>query len=159
MVEINEQATLKDFHDKVCSALRIPTPVSGFMIDMHTQEAPIHTSAFTTTLDTTGLPALAVEGIVPLFVVPRSNALEDKSQPVGQGMSDVFRVKDHWQPSLKQSDRGMAMMLSSLRVFAQLAKQHKLGDRYRAAVLSVFAGLSKYAPAIRSLYLLSLIHI
>ena len=121
---------------------------------MHTQEAPIHTSAFTTTLDTTGLPALAVEGIVPLFVVPRSNALEDKSQPVGQGMSDVFRVKDHWQPSLKQSDRGMAMMLSSLRVFAQLAKQHKLGDRYRAAVLSVFAGLSKYAPAIRSLYLL-----
>ena len=46
------------------------------------------------------------------------------------------------------------MMLSSLRVFAQLAKQHKLGERYQAAALSVFAGLSKFPPAIRCLYLL-----
>lgn len=121
---------------------------------MHTPEGPIHNSVYTTTISATGLAALASEGTVPLFVVPRSAALEEKSEPVGQGMSDVFRVKDHWQPSEKQSDRGMSIMLSSLRVFTQLAKQHKLGDRYQAAVLSVFAGLSKFAPAIRSMYLL-----
>lgn len=154
MVEVDEKDTLKHLHDKVCGALHIRTHVSGFKVDMHTQEGPIHTSACTTVFDATGLAALAVEGTVPLFVVPRSSALEEKSQFVGKAMSDVFRVKDHWHPSQKQSDRGMAMMLSSLRVFAQLAKQHKLGDRYRSAALSIFAGLCKFPPAVRSLYLL-----
>jgi len=154
IVEVNVNDTIKHLHDKVCDALHIPAPVSGFKVDMHTQEAPIHNSACTTTIGATGLFALAVEGTVPLYVVPRSSALEERSQPVGQGMGDVFLVKDHWHPSQKQSDRGMAMMLSALRVFAQLAKQHKLGERYQAAALSTFAGLSKFPPAVRCLYLL-----
>lgn len=97
---------------------------------MHTQEMPIHTSSFSSIISSTGLQDLARgDGVVNIFAVQRYSSVETQANPVGEGMGDIYRVQDYWQPcqAREQSRRGMAMLLSTLRVFCQLARQHKLG--------------------------------
>jgi len=155
--QIKDDQSIKQLHDCVCNALEIPITQGRADIDMRTHEMPIHNSAFPNTISTTGLQDLAGEdGVINIFVVQRYSTHEAQASTIGSGLGDVYRVQDYWRPfqAGAQSDRGMAMMLSTLRVFTQLAKQHKLGERYQAAILNVWAGLCKFLPAVRCLHLL-----
>ena len=91
-------------------------------------------------------------GIVEIFAVNRTTTGD---QAAAVGKSSIFRSRAHWEPCVVQSDRGMAMFLSSLRVFTSLVQDMRDDDRSQDAVLHVFDLLAeKFAPGVRALHIL-----
>ncbi|KAM3414997.1 hypothetical protein BST61_g10134 [Cercospora zeina] len=121
------------------------------VIDLHTSEQPISASIMTCTLDETGLSHLAEDGVVDIFVVHRS---ADGPASTKIGRSAIFRARPHWEPTISQSPRGIAMFLSSLRVFISLVSAGDADRRTKDAVLHLVDLLSRFPPCIRALLLL-----
>jgi hypothetical protein len=123
----------------------------GRLLDLHTSESPINRACQDVTLKESGIAALAVDGIIDIYAVNRATT-KDSGGTSGVGKSAVFRYRSHWEPSVKQSDRGIAMMLSSLRVFASNVQE--MEDQHKDAIYHVFDLLSSFPPALRTLHLL-----
>lgn len=121
------------------------------LLDLHTSECPISRACENVTLANSGIGALAVDGVIDIFAVNRA-VTEDANQTPGVGKSSVYRYRSHWEPSVKQSDRGIAMLLSSLRVFASNVQE--LDDQRKDAIYHAFDLLASFPPALRSLHLL-----
>lgn len=121
------------------------------VLDLHTSELPIHPACFDSSVDALGLSALAVDGVVDIFAVLRTSSAQ---LPVLNGKSAIFRDLAHWEPSTLQSDRGMAMFLSSLRVFASILQDMQDNKNARDAAYYAFDELTQFPPALRCLHLL-----
>ncbi|KAI7775698.1 hypothetical protein LA080_006427 [Diaporthe eres] len=105
------------------------------VLDLHTSELPIHPACFESSIEALGLSAVAVDGIVDIFAVLRTSSAESL---LLRGKSAIFRDLAHWEPSTAQSDRGMAMFLSTLRM----------------PVYYAFDELTRFPPALRCLHIL-----
>lgn len=123
------------------------------VLDLHTSELPIHPACMDATFADAGLQGLAIDGMVDIFAINRTTTGQNA---VAIGKSSIFRARAHWEPSVSvpQSDRGIAMFLSSLRVFASLVQDMKDDERCQDAVLHVFDLLTKFPPALRTLNIL-----
>ena len=134
---------------------RVDTDETGHrrskVLDLHTSELPINPSCMDAALEEIGLSGLMEDGAVDVFAVSRTTTGQN-AQAIGK--SSVFRARAHWAPRVTQSDRGMAMFLSSLRVFASLVQEMRDDERSQDAVLHVFDLLTKFPPAVRTLYIL-----
>lgn len=119
------------------------------VLDLHTSECPINRTEVT--LHETGVAALALDGVIDIYAVSRA-ITNDSDHGHGVGKSVIFRYRSHWEPPVKQSDRGIAMLLSSLRVFASNVQE--MEDHRKDAIYHVFDLLSNFPPALRSLHLL-----
>lgn len=130
-------------------------PSSGLRsqdLDLHTAEQPIHRACFAQTIQDLGLPALAVNGIIDIFVVPRSTQGTAASI---HSKSTIFAHQVHWEPPVAQSDRGLAMFLSSLRVFTSIIQDFSEDEVMQEAILRVFDRLTHFPPALRCLAILA----
>lgn len=121
------------------------------VLDLHTSELPIHPSCFESSIAALGLSALAVDGIVDIFAVLRTSSAEI---PLLRGKSAIFRDLAHWEPSTPQSDRGMALFLSSLRVFTSILQDLQSEESVRDAAYYVFEEFTRFPPALRCLHIL-----
>ena len=121
------------------------------MIDLHKFELPIHPACLNATLFEANLSQLATEDVIDVFAVTRT-ATGQNTASIGK--SSIFRMRAHWEPSIIQSDRGMAMFLSSLRVFCSLVQEMGDDDRGQDAVLHVFDLITNFPPAVRTLHIL-----
>lgn len=121
------------------------------VLDLHTSELPIHPACFESSIEALGLSAVAVDGIVDIFAVLRTSSAES---PLLRGKSAIFRDLAHWEPSTAQSNRGMAMFLSTLRVFASVLQDMQSEESALDAVYYAFDELTRFPPALRCLHIL-----
>ncbi|KAK8071273.1 hypothetical protein PG997_011476 [Apiospora hydei] len=103
------------------------------------------------TLEESGLGDVAVDGIIDIYCVNRQTTGEDIARI---SRSNVFRARPHWEPEVAQSRRGMSIFLSSLWVLTSLVQNTKDGERFQDAVFHVFDQLTKFPPALRTLFIL-----
>jgi hypothetical protein len=123
---------------------------SGHILDLHTAEILIAPGCFGTTLEASGPLETAVDNGIDIYAVTRATS---SGQWIARpGRDKVFRSQPHWEPPVLQSERGTAMFLSALRVFAHVFEQEDA--RYQDAVLHVFDLLVKFPPAVRALHVL-----
>lgn len=122
------------------------------VLDLHTSEMPISPACMDLEISELGLEALAVNGAIDLYAVKRNTT--PAGPTTGHGKGAIFRYQPHWEPNVKQSDRGLAMFLSSLRVFASLVQETAEDEPLQDAIYHVFDLLSGFAPALRTLHLL-----
>ncbi|KAK8004889.1 hypothetical protein PG990_010926 [Apiospora arundinis] len=121
------------------------------VLDLHTLELPLHPSCMDVTLEKSKLGGLAVDGIIDIYCVNRKTTGDDDSNP---GMLNAFSVRSHWEPKVTQSSRGMSTFLSSLWVFTSLVRDMRDDESSQDAVFHVFDHLTKFPPALRTLYIL-----
>ena len=124
------------------------------VLDLHTSELPINPSCMDATLEDIGLSGLMEDGAIDVFAVSRTTTGISGHNAQAIGKSSIFRARAHWEPRVTQSDRGMAMFLSSLRVFASLVQHMGDDERSQDAILHAFDLLTKFPPAVRTLYIL-----
>lgn len=122
------------------------------VLDLHTSEMPIHISTMPKTFSRSGLLALCSEGVLEIYAVRRNTT--PVSNSVCPGKDGVFRNRAYWRPSIKQSDRGTAMFLSSLRVAISLVQDMEDDPAAQDAFLHMFDILGSFPPALRTLHLL-----
>jgi hypothetical protein len=107
------------------------------------------------TLVETGLISCLKDDVLTIYAVPRHASTTRSPEPPGRvGKNELYEADPHWQPQILQSDRGVAMFLSSLRVFAHLGKSSSFPDEHRDRVVYVFDLLCAFLPAVRALHLL-----
>ena len=121
------------------------------ILDLHTSEMPIHTAAMSKTISETGLLGLCVDGVLDIFAVNRSTTPVSNVTCVGKGA--VFRNRAYWCPEVKQTDRGIAMFLASLRVTASLLQDMEDEPASYDALLHTFDLMLSFPPALRTLHL------
>lgn len=121
-------------------------------LDLHTAEQPINRACFAQTIQDLGLPALAVDGLIDIFVIPRST---QGAAALINNKSTIFAHQIHWEPPVAQSDRGLAMFLSSLRVFTSIVQDFSEDELMQEAVFRVFDQLTHFPPALRCLAILA----
>lgn len=123
------------------------------VLDLHTSEMPIHTAAMSKTISESGLLGLSVDEVLDIYTVRRSTTAVSNS--VCGGKNGVFRDRAYWRPPVRQSDRGTAMFLASLRVTASLLQGMEEDPAAQDAFLHVFDLMATFPPALRTLHLLT----
>lgn len=88
------------------------------VLDLHTSETPINTASMSTSIRDSSILALSKDGILEIFAVSRCDATT--AIQYGIGKEAIFRDRAHWQPLVPQPQRGMAMLLSTIRVVSSL---------------------------------------
>lgn len=121
------------------------------LVDLHTSEQPISAASMGTKLSDAALGDLIVDGVLDIYVVNRATS---GSAANNIGRSAIFRARPHWEPTVTQTDRGVAMFLSSLRVFASLVPNKNSDPRMKDAVLHVADLIMHFPPCTRALFLL-----
>ncbi|USW57709.1 Putative ubiquitin-conjugating enzyme E2, von Willebrand factor, type A, U-box [Septoria linicola] len=120
------------------------------VVDLHTSEQPISAECMGATLAEAAFGSLVrKDGIIEVFVVNRST-VGASSNKVGKNA--MFRARPHWEPGVRQTARGVAMFLSSLRVFTSLASESD--KRNQDALLHVIDLMTWFPPCIRAMSLL-----
>lgn len=121
------------------------------VLDMHTTELPMHPACMDVTLEESWLGDLATDGTVDIYCVSRKTTAGDA---VSIGKYNIFCARPHWEPDVVQSVRGMAILLSSLRVFASIVQDMQEDESLQDSVLRIFDLLTKFPPALRALHIL-----
>lgn len=128
---------------------------SSKRLEIHTAETPIATPSSNLTFAEIGLEGVLVEdGIFNLYVVVREN---ESAAPRGTslGKEAIFEKAAHWEPSSEpQSERGMALFLSTLRVLCHVLGEGRADAQTRDTFLSLFHQLTNFPPAVRAMYIL-----
>lgn len=124
------------------------------ILDLHTSEMPIHPTAMSKTVKECGLLELCIDGTLEIFAVTRNTTAV--SDQVSIGRDALFRSRvAHWNPPVKQTDRGTAMFLGVLRVTTSLLQEMDEDFAAQDAVLHIFDLMSgSFFPALRTLHLL-----
>ncbi|KAH7087509.1 hypothetical protein FB567DRAFT_346883 [Paraphoma chrysanthemicola] len=123
------------------------------IVDLHTSECPIEITAHNanTTLVDAGLDDCAIGGVLNIYAVQRWTHGQIE---LGHGKAGIFKKSDAWEHPHGQSDRGIANLLSTLRVFANLTAGRAMEDVRQDAVLHMIYLLTRYPPAVRATYIL-----
>jgi hypothetical protein len=121
-------------------------------VDLHTAEAPIATNRLDLTIHQLSLEDTIVNGVLNLFAVIRQVSSDASERP--KGKDGIYLAAPFWEQPVKQSERGMAMFLSSLRVFCHFFGRGTDDDRLRDSVLHLFHLLAAFPPAVRTLHIL-----
>jgi Mg-chelatase subunit ChlD len=155
-----QSATVQQLHDSAVAHLSQTPPdwmKASATLDLHTHQLAITKSSYPCTLEETGLHECLVDHVLTIYAVPRS-ALSDMTAPaestMRSGRNAIYLAGPHWQPIAQQSERGMAMFLSSLRVFTDLLRSDSVEDEHRDRVAFIFDLLTRFPPAVLSLHLL-----
>lgn len=150
-------STIQQLHDEVAKSLGSTNHVEGHTeVDLHTHEMPIHPSAFHLTLDESGLSALAsADGAVTIYAVRHYAAYQKVRATLGRGMDDIYLARSCWSThDAPQSKRGIAIMLSTLRVFTHLIRHSKESVDTEQAVLYLLDLITHFPPAMRTMHIL-----
>ncbi|KAG6886551.1 hypothetical protein C0992_003430 [Termitomyces sp. T32_za158] len=128
-----------------------------YEIDFHTSSLPVVVCGCSTLKDV----FLREENssgdniTLTLYVVKRSRG--EAVAPVSNipvSMQSSFQSEAAWQPSIHQTQRGMAALLSSLLVLSQMVR--KKGTESENKLLAVLYSFTRFPPAVRALELLLL---
>ncbi|KAJ7636568.1 hypothetical protein FB45DRAFT_447877 [Roridomyces roridus] len=122
---------------------------SGFKVDLHTSGAPIIACGCVSIRQLLSSSTVTATGTIWLYAVKRT-------LPTGNGDAEQDKDKKHsaflddaaWQPSVEQTPRGMAALLSSLFLFG--SSLDPKGDGLRKVLAAAFAVL-RFPPAIRTM--------
>lgn len=151
-------AKLQQLHNNAVRHLSNNAPDwldAASLLDLHIHQIPIPTSCLGSSLEEAGLISCLKDDVLTVYAVPRPASTTRSPEPTGRvGMNDFYAAGSHWQPDVPQSDRGVAMFLSSLRVFAHLLKSNSVSDEHRDRVVYVFDLLCAFPPAVCALHLL-----
>ncbi|KAL6299835.1 hypothetical protein BKA93DRAFT_571391 [Sparassis latifolia] len=139
-----------------------PLPVlsSRSAVDLHTAFSPILNEAPYLTIEDLMLDYDIPDGDEIVLYVnkrPKINTKPNTEQRVGKAA--VYTARDDWQPVVRQTDRGMAAFLSSLLVFANylsVAGNSNEEKNMQNRVLNHLLALTRFPPAVRALYILTL---
>ena len=122
------------------------------ILDLRTTEMPIHTAAMSKNISETGLLDLCIDSVLEIFVVNRSTTPVSNVTCAGRG--GVYRDRAYWHPAIKQTDRGMAMFLATLRVTASVLQDMERDQASCDAFLHTAEPMLSFPPALRTLHLL-----
>ncbi|KAJ7472928.1 hypothetical protein B0H11DRAFT_1919124 [Mycena galericulata] len=137
---------------------KIETPVrlrqDPFAIDLHTSQAPIIACGCTLIKDLFSSTAQAVEGPRSLVLyavkrrLPEISDREAARQKLASKQS-MYLADPAWHPSIPQTARGMAALLSSLYLLAHsVAQKQEAGEQ---KVLALAYIILRFPPAVRTL--------
>ncbi|KAE9366198.1 hypothetical protein N431DRAFT_549163 [Stipitochalara longipes BDJ] len=123
-------------------------------LDLHTSEAPIEISSLNMDLsiDELGLTECAINGVINIYVVERK--ISSERGKAESGKDAIFANGSAWIHPVPQTMRGMAMLLSSLRVFTDRIGAKKMEHPTQDAVLHIFNLLTRFPPAVRTIHIL-----
>ncbi|KAF2114818.1 hypothetical protein BDV96DRAFT_575954 [Lophiotrema nucula] len=124
----------------------------NYQLDLHTAEAPIEitSSNAQVALAAAGLPDCMVNGVLNIYAVKRCATTGGASS---QGKDAIFMNKDlAWE--VGQSERGLANLLSSLRVLSDLTHASEMEAPQQDAVLHIINLLTRFPPAVRAVHTL-----
>ncbi|KAI4677039.1 hypothetical protein J4E81_010999 [Alternaria sp. BMP 2799] len=131
-----------------------PAAHRDLVVDVHTSECPIEITAHNAniTIEVAGLEDCAVNGVLNIYAVQRWTL--GREERVDQGKAGIFKESEAWKHHVGQTDRGIASMLSTLRVFTELTANGSMEDDRRDAVLHMVHLLTQFPPAIRAAHIL-----
>ena len=124
---------------------------SRVKLDLHTIEGPINTNNLDLTIASTALADIAVHGVLTLYSVDWT--FDNKGTKL-KGLDGMFSSASHWKLPSVQSDRGMAALLASLRVFAHIIGAKDFDDYSQNEVLRILHALTRFPPAVRAAHIL-----
>lgn len=133
---------------KTFNANSSPTQIH---LDIHTIEGPVNTLNMDLTLLDADLADLAIKGVLTLYVVERKSSGEDRGP---KGKDGMFTAASHWQMPQTQSERAMAALLASLRVFTHIIGTEEYDDVRQNEILRIFHLLTKFPPTVRAVHIL-----
>jgi hypothetical protein len=122
-------------------------------LDIHTAEAPISTPLSGLTVAEMGLEDVMIDGVLNVYAVARKE-VPSASQDTSLGMAAIFEKASHWEPEVLQSERGMALFLSTLRVFCTIPSHNHAEPQMKDAILELFHRLTNFPPCVRALHIL-----
>ncbi|KZT04649.1 uncharacterized protein LAESUDRAFT_814008 [Laetiporus sulphureus 93-53] len=133
-----------------------PVTRSQASLYLHTASSPIFNQSSAVSIEDLGLDSeIPNGGQLTLYVTRGTKNEEPDGKRVGKAA--VYTYREEWQPSVGQSDRGMATFLSSLLVFANYlstADQNTEQQNMKHRMLHHLLALTCFPPAVRSLYIL-----
>lgn len=136
---------------------KVPTPtphrVGAFSIDLHTSDAPIVACGCAQIKELFASPRLSSSGsAVVLYAVKRKidgdAAAPTTDKPATVSKQSMYLTDAAWHPSIPQTPRGIAALLSSLYLFAHSVPQNGAGAEAR--VLALAYAVLRFPPAIRT---------
>jgi hypothetical protein len=129
----------------------------AFSVDLHTSDCSIVACACSTLRDLFPHMATANRTDLLLFVVKRKNEKSEaeRTRRIAATREATYVATLSWQPSIEQSRRGMAALLSSLYMFSHAVGQK--GSTTEHMVLSVMQTVTRFPPAVRASELRSFI--
>ncbi|KAF8148358.1 hypothetical protein K438DRAFT_1989266 [Mycena galopus ATCC 62051] len=137
----------------------IPAPVAPFSVDLHTSNAPIVACGCTPIQSLFSSPRSPgpEQSTVWLYAVKRKTEIKPAGAAAGQprasaSKQSMYLSEPAWQPSVDQTPRGMAALLSSLYLFAHSVAQKGIAAEQK--VLAVAYAVLRFPPAIRALAVL-----
>lgn len=123
-------------------------PEKDFYVDFHTDHAPIIACGCTSLKDL----FLTNEGsttTISLYVIKRkSRSKEELSEHAKKSKERMYIADSAWQPSIPQTERGMAAFLSSLFRLAYSIPIR--GTVAEDRMLSILYQITSFPPAVRS---------
>ncbi|PVF99226.1 hypothetical protein CPB86DRAFT_315970 [Serendipita vermifera] len=130
-----------------------------FYVDLHTSTSPIIVcrctplkDIFLPTEDDTGVNSSLH---ITLYAVRRKNDVNTNlqaSNSANRSKERVYLVDSAWQPSVLQTRRGMAALLSSLYTLVHAANQK--GTNGESNILAFLYAITRFPPAVRTLAVL-----
>ncbi|KAK4500447.1 hypothetical protein PRZ48_008636 [Zasmidium cellare] len=119
-------------------------------LDLHTSELPISRAAFDVTLADAGLQSIAEDdGVISIYTVNRGVA---ESTVASYNGGHNYRYRRFWEPQVVQSDRGMAVFLSTLYVATKQVQD--MDEHGQEAFYHVFHLMTRSPPALRAMQIL-----
>jgi hypothetical protein len=124
------------------------------VIDVHTPECPLEITAHNAdiTIEAAGIEDCAVNGVLNIYAVQRWTL--GRNERIDQGKAGIFNKSEAWMHHVGQTDRGLASLLSTLRVFTALTADGSMDDERRDAVLHMIHLLTRFPPAVRAAHIL-----
>jgi hypothetical protein len=124
------------------------------VIDIHTSECPLKVTAHNaeTTVEAAGLEDCAINGVINIYAVQRWTL--GQNERIDQGKTGIFKESEAWKHHIGQTDRGLASLLSTLRVFTELTANGSMEDDRRDSILHMMHLLTRFPPAVRAAHIL-----
>ncbi|KAF7335602.1 putative bifunctional E2/E3 enzyme [Mycena venus] len=132
----------------------IPQPAGPHSVDLHTAHAPIIACGCTPIKDlfsSSGTTSTTLAQSIVLYAVKRKTAAQAQTPDKHKTASKqaMYLADEAWQPSVTQTPRGMAALLSSLYLLSQSVPQK--GAPAEQRVLALAYAVLRFSPAIRTL--------
>ena len=142
----NRERNVDDEEDRVAQR--------ELVVDVHTSECPIEITAHNAdiTIEAAELEDCAVNGVLNIYAVQRWTL--GRNERTDQGKVGIFKESEAWKHHVGQTDRGLASLLSTLRVFTELTANGSMEDEQRDAVIHMVHVLTQFPPAIRAAHIL-----